>query len=113
MALMINKKNTLLLILLLVCSIPSFSQLEIGIRGGFLTTNRNFVPDIKSKSIGSINNYGLVFTVFGEKFLGMQTELAMTERGYKIRWVINISSRWWNCLFWVKSDSAINLFPYL
>jgi|GEM_PF-1594683 len=80
---MINKKNTLLLILLLVCSIPSFSQLEIGIRGGFLTTNRNFVPDIKSKSIGSINNYGLVFTVFGEKFLGMQTELAMTERGYK------------------------------
>lgn len=80
---MTNKKQTILLILVLACSIPSFAQMEVGVRAGFLTTNRNFLPDIKSTSIGSVKNYGVVFTVFGEKYLGMQTELAMTERGYK------------------------------
>ncbi|HUW04907.1 MAG TPA: porin family protein [Williamwhitmania sp.] len=80
---MTNKKQTLLLILMLACSIPAFSQLEVGVRGGFLTTNRNFLPVIKSTSLASVKNYGLVFTVFGEKYLGMQTEFAMTERGYK------------------------------
>ncbi|SDC74777.1 porin family protein [Williamwhitmania taraxaci] len=81
-------KRYFLFIVLLAASISMASaQMELGVRGGFLTTNRSFKPDRKSSSVGNANNYGLVVTNWGEKFWGIQwgiqAEVALAERGYK------------------------------
>lgn len=75
-------KRFLILIALLGSTIAIASaQVEVGVRGGFLTTNRSFKPDRKSTSISNANNYGLVFILFGQKYLGVQAEAAFTQRG--------------------------------
>jgi len=77
------KRYFLLLTLLAITISLVSAQTELGVRGGFLTTNRNFKPDRKSSGLSSANNYGLVVTLFGQKYLGIQAEAALTERGYK------------------------------
>ena len=79
------KRYILLIVILSVTVSMATAQMELGVRGGFLTTNRNFKPDRKSSSVGNANNYGLVFTLYGQKYLGIQAEAALTERGYKFR----------------------------
>ena len=63
------------------------AQMEFGIRGGFLKTNRSFKPDRKSSSVSNTKNYGLVFTTGWQNYWGslwgVQAEAALTERGYK------------------------------
>lgn len=77
-------KRYLIIIVLLTTTVSiANAQLELGVRGGLLTTTRDFKPTRKQTSISSANNYGLVVTFFGQKYLGVQAEASLTERGCK------------------------------
>lgn len=76
-------KRYLILVTLIVSTISvATAQMEVGVRGGFLTSSRSFKPDRKSSNVAN-TNYGLIFTCFGQKYLGVQIEAALTQRGGK------------------------------
>ena len=96
----------LLLIILIDTSIPCFSQIAIGIKGGSNFSKVQFYkrPEIIGHNINTIQGfqYGAVIRYVSEKHAGMHIELLFSQKGY-IDEVMNDT-------VYTKSKRTINYF---
>jgi hypothetical protein len=78
-------RKTLLLLFLLTISVASFSQLHVGLRGGYSISSVDFIPDYKQRPVYErLFDAGLVFKYFDLQYFGFQGEVNLTQRGYRL-----------------------------
>ncbi len=73
-----------ILILFIVGTCPLFAQQYFGVRGGYAISGVNFNPYRQETTISGVD-FGLACKLYTGRYMGMQAELNMVQKGYEAR----------------------------
>lgn len=77
-------RNKILAILLVLISSNALAQKYIGIKGAYTMSNIKLSPYTPTKKLfGYGYDYGIMYKQYDSKFVGLQAELHITNRGYR------------------------------
>ena len=78
------KQLKIVLLILLAFPLWAQSQLHFGVRGGYSISSVDLVPNLKQRSLyDRALDVGLVAKYYDLQYFGFQTELNLTQRGYR------------------------------